>query len=75
MTKEGDVAPQIFLCLRAVTDNVSPLLLLDLEMAIAYWNIVLKGNVKFLDLWCSFLRVMLHSISGWKYPEGEKINS
>jgi len=29
---------------------------LDLEMAIAYWNIVLKGRFKFLDLWCTFLQ-------------------
>ncbi|XP_045471057.1 DCN1-like protein 1 [Harmonia axyridis] len=29
---------------------------LDLEMAIAYWNIVLKGKFKFLDLWCTFLQ-------------------
>lgn len=30
---------------------------LDLEMAIAYWNIVLKDRFKFLDLWCRFLTV------------------
>lgn len=30
---------------------------LDLDMAIAYWNIVLKGKFKFLDLWCKFLQV------------------
>lgn len=28
---------------------------LDLEMAIAYWNIVFKGRFKFLDLWVQFL--------------------
>ena len=28
---------------------------LDLDMAIAYWNIVLPGRFKFLDLWCKFL--------------------
>ncbi|XP_072034213.1 DCN1-like protein 1 [Amphiura filiformis] len=28
---------------------------LDLDMAIAYWNIVLAGRFKFLDLWCNFL--------------------
>ncbi|XP_038051110.1 DCN1-like protein 1 [Patiria miniata] len=28
---------------------------LDLEMAIAYWNIVLEGKFQFLDLWCKFL--------------------
>lgn len=30
---------------------------LDLDMAIAYWNIVLKDRFKFLDLWCKFLTV------------------
>lgn len=30
---------------------------LDLDMAIAYWNIVMKGRFKFLDLWCKFLQV------------------
>lgn len=30
---------------------------IDLEMAIAYWNIVLDGRFKFLDLWCTFLKV------------------
>ncbi|CAB0032398.1 unnamed protein product [Trichogramma brassicae] len=29
---------------------------LDLEMAIAYWNIVLKDKFIFLDLWCKFLQ-------------------
>ncbi|CAH1782435.1 unnamed protein product [Owenia fusiformis] len=28
---------------------------LDLDMAIAYWNIVMNGKFKFLDLWCKFL--------------------
>ncbi|XP_014667302.1 PREDICTED: DCN1-like protein 1 isoform X2 [Priapulus caudatus] len=28
---------------------------LDLDMAIAYWTIVLTGRFKFLDLWCRFL--------------------
>lgn len=28
---------------------------LDLEMAVAYWNLVLPGRFKFLDLWNSFL--------------------
>uniref|UniRef100_A0A9L0S8C5 DCN1-like protein n=1 Tax=Equus caballus TaxID=9796 RepID=A0A9L0S8C5_HORSE len=27
----------------------------DLEMAIAYWNLVLSGRFKFLDLWNTFL--------------------
>ena len=30
----------------------------ELDMAIAYWNIVLRGRFKFLDLWCSFLQVI-----------------
>lgn len=30
---------------------------LDLDMAIAYWNIVMQGRFKFLDLWCKFLTV------------------
>lgn len=30
---------------------------LDLDMAIAYWNIVLKGKFKFLEQWCKFLEV------------------
>ena len=25
-------------------------------MAIAYWNICLRGKFKYLDLWCEFLR-------------------
>uniref|UniRef100_A0A646QDE6 Defective in cullin neddylation protein n=1 Tax=Hemiscolopendra marginata TaxID=943146 RepID=A0A646QDE6_9MYRI len=29
---------------------------LDLDMAIAYWNIVLSGRFKFLELWCKFLQ-------------------
>lgn len=29
---------------------------LDLEMAIAYWNIVLAGRFKFLDVWSEFLQ-------------------
>uniref|UniRef100_A0A8C2S2W4 DCN1-like protein n=1 Tax=Capra hircus TaxID=9925 RepID=A0A8C2S2W4_CAPHI len=28
---------------------------LDLEMAIAYWNLELSGRFKFLDLWNTFL--------------------
>ena len=31
--------------------------ILDLEVAIAYWNIVFKGRFKFLDLWVQFLTV------------------
>lgn len=30
---------------------------IDLDMAIAYWNIVLQGQFKFLELWCKFLTV------------------
>ncbi|KAL8595685.1 DCN1-like protein 1 [Nucella lapillus] len=29
---------------------------LDLDMALAYWNIVLAGRFRFLDLWCKFLQ-------------------
>jgi len=29
---------------------------LDLEMALAYWNIVLKGKFRFLDVWITFLK-------------------
>ena len=29
----------------------------DLEMAVAYWNLVLTGRFKFLDLWNRFLLV------------------
>lgn len=29
---------------------------LDLEMAIAYWNLILQGRFKFLELWCDYLR-------------------
>ncbi|XP_065840948.1 DCN1-like protein 1 [Oscarella lobularis] len=29
---------------------------LELEMAIAYWNLILKDRFKFLDLWCTFLQ-------------------
>ncbi|XP_068628654.1 DCN1-like protein 1 [Battus philenor] len=28
---------------------------LELDMAVAYWNIVLRGRFKFLDAWCKFL--------------------
>ena len=30
---------------------------LDLDMAITYWNIVMQGRFKFLNLWCRFLQV------------------
>ena len=30
---------------------------LELDMAIAYWNIVLQGRFKLLKLWCCFLQV------------------
>lgn len=29
---------------------------LDLELALAYWNIVLKGKFQFLDIWSTFLK-------------------
>ena len=29
---------------------------LDLEMALAYWNIVMAGRFKFLNLWSQFLK-------------------
>lgn len=32
----------------------------DLEMAVAYWNLVLSGRFKFLDLWNRFLLVSRH---------------
>lgn len=35
----------------------SLLCVLDLEMAVAYWNLVLTGRFKFLDLWNRFLVV------------------
>ena len=28
-----------------------------MEMAMAYWNIVLKGRFRFLDVWNRFLKV------------------
>ena len=31
-------------------------------MALAYWNIVMKGRFKFLDLWCNFLQVITHTL-------------
>ena len=33
----------------------------DLDMAIAYWNIVLSGRFKFLHLWSQFLQVSIHN--------------
>ncbi|KAL5003979.1 hypothetical protein ScPMuIL_017435 [Solemya velum] len=37
---------------------------LDLEMAIAYWNIVLAGRFKFLNLWSQFLQVCVYKKLG-----------
>ena len=37
--------------------NLNSIFTLDLDMALAYWNIVMKGRFKFLDLWCTFLQV------------------
>ena len=31
---------------------------LDLDMALAYWNIVLTGRFQFLDIWSRFLKVL-----------------
>lgn len=45
-----------------ITTNVDcklHLCLSDLEMAIAYWNLVLSGRFKFLDLWNKFLLVSI----------------
>lgn len=44
---------------------------LELEMAIAYWNIVLKDRFKFLDLWCKFLTV---SWPSWMWFHGSLFN-
>ena len=45
---------------------------LDLEMALAYWNIVMAGRFKFLGLWSTFLRWELSrnrfATSGFLYP-------
>lgn len=30
---------------------------IDLDMAIAYWNLCLRGRYLYLDLWCQFLQV------------------
>ena len=35
------------------------LFVVELEMALAYWNIVLRDRFKFLDLWCQFLQVQV----------------
>ena len=37
---------------------------LDLDMALAYWNIVLTGRFQFLDIWSRFLKV---SVLKWIY--------
>jgi hypothetical protein len=39
----------------------------DLEMAIEYWNIVLRDKFKFLDLWTSYLMVSHKDIMGVRY--------
>ena len=41
---------------------------IDLEMAIAYWNIVLKDRFRFLDIWCQFLQVSVEF--WWVWCEG-----
>lgn len=35
----------------------------DLDMSIAYWNIILEGRFKFLDIWCEFLLVSWIDVS------------
>lgn len=42
---------------------------LDLEMALAYWDIVLKDRFRFLDIWCKFLKVSLY----FKLHDAEKV--
>ncbi len=32
---------------------------IELDMALAYWNIVMKERFKFLEVWCTFLTVSL----------------
>ncbi|XP_070656634.1 DCN1-like protein 2 isoform X2 [Bos indicus] len=39
---------------------------LDLEMAVAYWNLVLSGRFKFLDLWNTFL--LRQALEVWEPP-------
>lgn len=39
---------------------------LDLEMAMAYWNIVLKGRFRFLDVWNRFLKVQPFLLDNFK---------
>lgn len=46
--------------LRVIYFNIT-----DLEMAIAYWNLVLNGRFKFLDLWNKFLLVSFKSLRKW----------
>ena len=38
---------------------------LDLEMALAYWNIVLKGKFRFLEVWTKFLKVCKQKNPKW----------
>lgn len=49
----------LFKCPRKVQLFAVCFLMLDLEMAVAYWNLVLTGRFKFLDLWNKFLLVSL----------------
>lgn len=37
---------------------------LDLEMAVAYWRIVLADRFPYLEMWCSFL-VVSRTLWGW----------
>lgn len=36
----------------------------ELDMAIAYWNIVMKESFRFLEIWCTFLKVR-ELFMGW----------
>lgn len=47
---------------------------LDLEMAVAYWNLVLSGRFKFLDLWNRFLLVSLGDEMGIKHDQIQRCN-
>lgn len=50
------------------TSEQSCLICVDLEMAVAYWNLVLSGRFKFLDLWNRFLLVSQRSKTGHDGP-------
>lgn len=50
------------------TSEQSCFICVDLEMAVAYWNLVLSGRFKFLDLWNRFLLVSQRSKTGHDGP-------